>query len=257
MQPMLLKAVIGAFVGMIVGLTGLGSGVLLLPILIFLLGVPPIVAVGSDAAFSALTKFGAAFLHWRQRTVVWGLVCPLIVGSIPSAFAGVSLLAHLRAAYGAGVNDVLKHVIGIFLVLITLLLLLQGIRHRPALISPQLKMPSWVAGSLIGLFTGFIVGLTSVGSGTVVLLLLVLLTQSSPASLVGTDIVHAVVLTGFTTALYVKLGTVDFRLVMALLSGSIPGALIGARLSTRLPSPWLRRVLCLALLATGLRMLVV
>jgi uncharacterized protein len=87
MQVLLLKALIGAVVGVLVGLTGLGSGVLLLPILIFGLGIPPIVAVGSDAAFGALTKLGAGFLHWRQRTVNWGLVRSLALGSIPGALA--------------------------------------------------------------------------------------------------------------------------------------------------------------------------
>jgi uncharacterized protein len=256
MQPILLRALVGTFVGVLVGLTGLGSGVLLLPILIFGLGVPPIVAVGSDAVFSALTKLGAGFLHWRQRTVHWRLVFSLVLGSLPGAFAGVLLLARLRAVYGHGVNDILKYVIGILLVLIPFLLLLQGMFSKSRSTFRRFIPASWTA-SLIGLFAGFLVGMSSVGSGTVVLVLLVLFIQCSPAALVGTDIVHAVILTGFTSFLYLRLGTVDSRLVMALLIGSIPGALIGVRLSTRMPSPWLRRVLCLALLATGVRMLLV
>lgn len=257
MQALLLKALVGTVVGVLVGLTGLGSGVLLLPVLIFGLGIPPIVAIGSDAAFSALTKLGAGFLHWHQRTVNWKLVRSLALGSIPGAFGGVLLLTQLRTVYGDGVNDILKSVIGILLVFIPLLLLLQGIFSKPALIMSQLMPRSWIMVSLIGLFAGFLVGMSSVGSGTVVLVLLVLLIQCSPSVLVGTDIIHAVILTGFTSLLYFRLGTVDFRLVMALLVGSIPGALIGVRLSTRLPSPWLKRVLCIALLATGVRMLLV
>src|ERR1700680_4445879 len=100
MQALLLKALVGTIVGALVGLTGLGSGVVLLPVLIFGLGISPIVAVGSDAAFSALTKLGAGFLHWHQRTVNWRLVRFLAVGSIPGAFGGVLLLARLRAGYG-------------------------------------------------------------------------------------------------------------------------------------------------------------
>ncbi len=102
MQVLLLKAVIGVVVGVLVGLTGLGSGVLLLPVLIFGLGIPPIVAVGSDAAFSALTKLGAGFLHLRQHTVNWRLVRWLALGSIPGAFGGVLFLAQLRMVYGNG-----------------------------------------------------------------------------------------------------------------------------------------------------------
>jgi uncharacterized membrane protein YfcA len=257
MHALLMKALIGTVVGALVGLTGLGSGVLLLPVLIFGLGIPPIIAVGSDAAFSVLTKLGAGVLHWHQRTVNWRLVRFLAVGSVPGAFGGVLLLAHWRAVYGDGVNSILKYVIGALLVFIPLLVFFQGMFRKPASTEIQLKSSSWIGTSLIGLFAGFVVGMSSVGSGTVVLVLLVLLIQCSPAVLVGTDIVHAVILTGFTSLLYLRLGTVDFSLVMALLVGSVPGALIGARLSARLPSPWLRRVLCVALLASGVKMLLV
>ena len=257
MPTFFLKAAVGTLIGVIVGLTGLGSGVLLLPVLIFGLGVPPIVAVGSDAAFSALTKIGAGILHWRQRTVHWEIIRSLVVGSIPGAFAGVWFLAHLRTVYGDGVNDILKHVIGVLLVVIPMVLILQGMFGKSFVPIGQLKPSSKLAVGLIGLFAGFVVGISSVGSGTVVLVLMVLLIQCSPSTLVGTDIVHAVNLTGFTSFLYFKLGTVDFKLVLALLIGSIPGALIGAKLSTRMSSLWLKRVLCAALLATGLRMLIV
>jgi uncharacterized membrane protein YfcA len=257
MQALLLKALVGTVVGALVGLTGLGSGVLLLPVLIFGLGVSPIVAVGSDAAFSALTKLGAGFLHWHQRTVNWRLVRYLALGSVPGAFGGVFLLAQLRAVYGNGVNDILKIVIGVLLVFIPLLLFIQGMFGKPASTTSQVVPSSWIGISLIGLFAGFLVGMSSVGSGTVVLILLVLLINCSPAVLVGTDIVHAVILTGFTSLLYLRLGTVDFGLVMALVIGSIPGALVGVRLSMHLPSPWLKRVLCVALLATGVKMLLI
>jgi uncharacterized membrane protein YfcA len=257
MQVLLLKALVGMVVGVLVGLTGLGSGVLLLPVLIFGLGIPPIVAVGSDAAFSALTKLGAGFLHWRQRTVDWRLVRWLALGSIPGAFGGVLFLAQLRMVYGSGVNDILKSVIGVLLVFIPLLLLSQGMTGKATTTMSQLMPSSRMSVNLIGLFAGFMIGVSSVGSGTVVLVLLVLLIHCSPAVLVGTDIVHAVILTGFTSLLYLRLGTVDFGLIVPLLIGSIPGALIGVRLSTQLPSPWLKRMLCVALLATGVRMLLI
>jgi len=257
MELLLFKVLVGALVGILVGLTGLGSGVLLLPLLIFGLGVPPIVAVGSDAAFSVLTKLGAGFLHWRQGTVNWRLVRLLAFGSIPGAFGGVLLIARLHTVYGNGVNDILRLIVGVLLVFIPLLVLAQGMFTKTVL-KMKVEIPSSRIGvGLIGVFAGFLVGLSSVGSGTVVLVLLVLLIQCSPAILVGTDIIHAVLLTGFTTILYLRLGTVDFGLVMALLVGSIPGALVGVRLSTQLPSPWLKRVLCVALLASGVRMLLV
>jgi uncharacterized membrane protein YfcA len=257
MHALLFKAGVGTLVGTLVGLTGLGSGVLLLPVLIFWLGIPPIVAVGSDAAFSALTKLGAGFLHWQQGTVSWKLVQFLALGSIPGALAGVLLLAHLRSVYGDGLNDILRFVIGILLLCIPLLLVLQGTSNKLTVSMRQLTPSSRMGVSLIGLFAGFLVGLSSVGSGTVILVLLIPLIRCSPSVLVGTDIMHAVILTGLTSLLYLRLGTVDFGLVLALLIGSIPGALIGVRLSRGLPSPWLKRVLCVALFATGVKLLLI
>lgn len=255
MHAILVKAAVGTLVGTLVGLTGMGSGVLLLPILIFWLGVPPIYAIGSDAAFSALTKLGAGLLHWRQGTVNWKLTRFLALGSIPGAFCGVWLVSHLRTVYGNGINDILRSVIGILLVCIPLLLLFPVTSKKPGLNVLQLSRKSWVGISLIGLFAGFLVGMSSVGSGTIILVLLVPLIKCQPSILVGTDIVHAVILTGFTSLLYLRLGNVDVSLLLALLIGSIPGALLGVRLSTALPSRWLKRLLCVTLLITGVRIL--
>ncbi len=251
----LLKIIVGMLVGTLVGLTGLGGGVLLLPILIFGLGVLPIVAVGSDAAFNALTKIGAGFLHWRQGTVSWRLVSALSLGSLPGAFMGVLLLARLRSVYGSGVNDILRTIIGILLVCIPVLLLFQAPLEKYLTRWKQPLPNSYARVSIIGLFAGFLVGMSSVGSGSIIMVLLLVFVRCSPAILVGTDIVHAVALTGFTSLLHLRLGTVDPALVLPLLIGSVPGALLGARLSTLLPGLWLRRTLCIVLFASGVRML--
>ena len=109
-----------------------------------------------DAAFSALTKLGAAFLHWRQRTVNWRLVPSLALGSVPGAFGGVLFLAHLRVIYGNEINDILKSVIGILLVIIPLLLLSQGMFSKPLITMSRLMPSSGISVSLIGLFAGFL-----------------------------------------------------------------------------------------------------
>jgi uncharacterized membrane protein YfcA len=108
---------------------------------------------------------------------------------------------------------------------------------------------------LIGLVGGFLVGMTSVGSGSIIMMLLLLFYSYTPRVMVGTDIVHAVILTGFTSLLHYRLGNVDPKLVGCLLIGSIPGGILGSYLSTRFPVLWLRRVLCIVLLGTGARML--
>jgi uncharacterized membrane protein YfcA len=250
-----LKMMIGMVVGLLVGLTGLGAGVLLLPILIFGLGVPPIVAVGSDAAFNAITKIGAGYLHWKKRTVDRRLIAGLSMGSIPAALGGVLLITHLHSTYGNELNSILRSAIGLLLVFIPLLLLIQKSPQHCAFLPSLSAKQFWPRVATVGLIAGFLIGVTSVGSGTVVMLLLALLVQAAPATLVGTDIVHAVIVTGITGVFYFRLGAVDTALLIPLLIGSVPGALLGVKLATQLPAVYLRRVLCVSLIATGARML--
>jgi uncharacterized membrane protein YfcA len=251
---LLAKILIGFAVGTLIGLTGLGGGVLLLPTLIFGLRVPAIIAVGSDALFNFLTKIPAGIMHLRKGTVRRKVVLAMAVGSMPGALLGVSFLQHLRTVYGTGVNDFIKSAVGLLLVCIPTLLLFQGrIEERLAKRQPTLK--SFVGMSFIGVVGGFMVGMTSVGSGSIIMMMLLLFYSFAPKVMVGTDIVHAVILTGVTSLLHWKLGNVDVRLVGSLLIGSIPGGILGSHLSTRVPVLWLRRILCAVLLMTGARML--
>jgi len=248
------KIVIGFFVGAMIGMTGVGGGVLLLPILIFLLHSPPIVAVGSDALFNFLTKIGSSYVHLTKGTVRKKLVLGLAVGSIPGSILGVGLLRDLRQAYGNGVNTFITTTVGVLLILVPTLLLFQSqieehVANRPP------TMRSMIGVSAIGLLAGFLVGMTSVGSGSIIMMLLLLFYSFSPKVMVGTDIVHAVVLTGVTSLLHFKMGNVNLPLVGLLVIGSIPGGVLGSHLSTRMPVPWLRRLLCAVLLTTGARML--
>jgi|SRR6266496_230259 len=249
-----LKIVIGLVVGTLIGLTGLGGGVLLLPLLIFGLSVPPIIAVGSDALFNFFTKIPSSLVHLRRGTVRRKVVLALAAGSVPGSIAGVRFLQHLRHIYGTGVNDFIKTFIGILLIVVPVLLLLQRrIEHRVINRPPTAK--SFAGMAVIGLFAGFLVGMTSVGSGSIIMMLLLMFYSYPPKVMVGTDIVHAVALTGVTSFLHFQLGNVDVPLVGCLLIGSIPGGLLGSYLSTRVPVLWLRRILCVILLATGARML--
>jgi uncharacterized protein len=254
MELLLAKILIGFTVGTLIGLTGLGGGVLLLPTLIFGLRVPAIIAVGSDALFNFLTKIPAGILHLRKGTVRRKVVLAMAAGSIPGALLGVSFLQHLRTVYGNGVNDFIKSAVGLLLVCIPTLLLFQGrIEERLAKRQPTLK--SFVGMTFIGLFGGILVGMTSVGSGSIIMMMLLLFYSFAPKVMVGTDIVHAVILTGVTSLLHWRLGNVNLPLVGSLLIGSIPGGILGSHLSTRVPVLWLRRILCAVLLMTGARML--
>jgi uncharacterized membrane protein YfcA len=254
MELIALKIVIGLIVGTLIGLTGLGGGVLLLPLLIFGLKVPAIIAVGSDAAFNFLTKIPSSIVHLSKGTVRRKVVLALAVGSVPGSIMGVRYLQHLRVLYGDGVNSFIKTAIGVLLIIVPVLLLLQRrIEEQVANRRPTAK--SFAGMVVIGMAAGFLVGMTSVGSGSIIMMLLLLFYSYPPKVMVGTDIAHAVVLTGVTTFLHFRLGNVDPSLVGYLLIGSIPGGLVGSYLSTRVPVLWLRRILCAILLATGARML--
>ena len=254
MQLTALTIFMGLGVGFLIGLTGLGGGVLLLPLLIFGLHVPAIIAVGSDAAFNFLTKIPSSLVHLRQGTVWHKVVFALATGSIPGSALGVRLLQHLRTQYGVGVNDFIKAIVGILLILISALLLLERRMEVQAADRAPTRR-SFAGMAVIGLLAGFLVGMTSVGSGSIIMLLLMMFYRYAPRVLVGTDILHAVLLTGVTSLLHWRLGNVDLSLVGRLLLGSVPGAIVGSYLSTRVPVLWLRRLLCVILMATGARML--
>jgi len=254
MELLLAKILIGLIVGTLIGLTGVGGGVLLLPMLIFGLHIPAIIAVGSDALFNFFTKIPASIVHLSKGTVRRKVVLAMAIGSAPGSFLGVTFLVHLRTVYGNGVNDFIKSAVGLLLVIIPTLLLFQG-RIEDRLAGRKPTMKNFAGMTLIGLVGGFLVGITSVGSGSIIMMLLLLFYSFVPKVMVGTDIVHAVVLTGVTSLLHWKAGNVDPHLVMSLLIGSIPGGIIGSYLSTRVPVLWLRRILCAVLLMTGARML--
>src|SRR5215475_6822803 len=173
MELIAVKVLIGLVVGLLIGVTGLGGGVLLLPVLIFGLRVPAIIAVGSDAVFNFITKIPSGAVHMLRGTVVRRVVVMLALGSVPGSILGVRLLQHLRAVYGGGVNDFIKSAVGILLILVALLLLLE--RRMEEQLTLAVPVAESVAGMvIIGLVAGFLVGMTSVGSGTIIMMLLLL-----------------------------------------------------------------------------------
>lgn len=254
MELLVAKILVGFVVGILIGMTGVGGGVLLLPVLIFGLRVPAIIAVGSDALFNFFTKIPASLLHLKRGTVRLKVVLALGLGSVPGSICGVKLLMHIRHLYGDGVNSFIKTAVGILLIVIPMLMLFQR-RIEERIVNRPPTMKGFAGLAVIGLLAGFLVGMTSVGSGSIIMMLLLLLYSFPPKTNVGTDIVHAVILTGVTSLLHFRLGNVDPGLVVSLLIGSIPGGLLGSHLSTRMPMLWLRRILCALLLITGARML--
>ncbi|HEX3819922.1 MAG TPA: sulfite exporter TauE/SafE family protein [Candidatus Sulfotelmatobacter sp.] len=254
MELLVGKILVGFFVGVLIGLSGVGGGVLLLPVLIFGLRVPAIVAVGSDALFNFFTKIPASLLHIKKGTVRGKVVLALALGSVPGSISGVKLLMHIRHLYGDGVNNFIKTAVGVLLIIVPMLLLFQK-RIEEKIANRPPTMRGFAGMAVIGLVAGFLVGMTSVGSGSIIMMLLLLFYSFPPKVNVGTDIVHAVILTGVTGFMHLRLGNVDPYLVVTLLIGSVPGGLIGSHLATKVPMLWLRRLLCALLLITGARML--
>jgi uncharacterized membrane protein YfcA len=250
------RAVAGLVAGTLVGLTGFGGGMVLLPVLISILDVPPVVAVGSDALVNCITKIGAGGLHWRRGSVRWRLVFDLAYGSIPGVMLGVLALARVRATYGEAVNEFLRVAIGILLVVLSIgYLLCQRSANSTRPLEASRKGRNRLGVTLIGFIAGLLVGVTSIGSGSVILMLLLIFYGLPPAQTVGTDIVHGVVLAGLAGLFQFNLGNVDLLLVGSVLIGSVPGGIAGAYLTKFIPSIRFKRMLCALLVAVGARMI--
>ena len=251
-------SLLGLVVGFMIGLTGMGGGALMTPALILLGLARPPLAVGTDLVWNALTKSVGSIVHIRQHTVDNNIVKRLAMGSIPGALAGIGLLTILRRRGVQHEDKLVVLVLGAALVCVAL-----GLFARTFLRS-RLPLPSqervargpWWLTSVVGLMVGFLVSITSVGSGTLIIASLVFLYPATPLKkLVGSDIFHALFLVGVSAIGHAGLGTIDYRLLAGLLVGSVPGAWIGSKLSARFPERILRPILATTLLYLGLRLL--
>lgn len=257
MQSGWLLPVYGLVVGLLVGLTGMGGGVLMTPLLMLGLGMPATAAVGTDLAYSTLTKLVGSWQHLRQGTVDLRVVRGLAVGSLPATAIAVGLLSWLRGSYAAQVDDILKRGIGIMLSVAALLmlrrLLLQRGDHESTI--DRIASHSTAKLAAIGALGGFAVGLTSIGSGSLIIALLVMTVPLRADRLVGTDVTHAFLLVGVAAIGHLFLGDVNVGIAAKLLIGSVPGVLIGSRLTTWVPRRPLQIGLAGLLLSTAVTLL--
>lgn len=247
---------VGLFVGVVVGMTGMGGGALMTPILVLFFGVAPLSAVSSDLVVSLFMKPVGGVVHLRRGTVNLGLVKWLCMGSVPSAFVGVLLL---RAAGDAseGIDEIIKIALGVALLLaVATMLAKEALNARSgaqAGDAPLVLRP--VPTVLIGALGGIVVGMTSVGSGSLIIVgLLLLYPTLSAGRMVGTDLVQAVPLVASAALGHALFGDVSLGLTTSLLIGAMPGAWIGARLSASAPQVLVRRILAVVLLASGLKL---
>jgi uncharacterized membrane protein YfcA len=258
-------AAAGLFVGFTVGLTGMGGGALMTPLLVLLFKVQPLAAVSSDLVAAVLMKPVGGGVHLRRGTVNFGLVRWLMVGSVPAAFAGVLVLRQLGD--GAVVQTRIKQALGVALLLAASSIAAKGLLQvraarralgaaveTPVPTRPLRLRP--LPTVLIGVGGGLVVGMTSVGSGSLMIVMLLLLYPMLRSSeLVGTDLVQAIPLVASAALGHLLFGDFQLDLTASLLVGSIPGVYLGARLSSRANDVVIRPALALVLVASGLKLL--
>lgn len=259
--PMILG---GLIVGIVVGMTGMGGGALMTPMLIFVFKVDPLAAVSSDVVASFFMKPAGAFVHLRRGTVNLKLVGWLCLGSVPAAFSGALLIRVLP--FQDDLDAVLKTVLGVALILAASGLVARAyINLRkshslagegPASASRAEVRIKPVPTVLLGAVAGLMVGMTSVGAGSVIIVILLMMYPALKASqLVGTDLVQAVPLVAAASVGHLLYGDFHAGVTLSLLLGAVPGAWFGAQISSRAPGGLIRRALAILLLASGMKLL--
>jgi uncharacterized protein len=253
-------AAIGVFVGFLVGLTGMGGGAMMTPLLLWTGWVAPTVAVGTDLVWNALTKTVGAAVHYQHRNVNLRLVWKLATGSIPGALLGLYLLAVLKKSSGIMfVDHLIVRLLGGALILVAIGIFFKGVIHRllPAASersATEKNLQGWQV-PLLGFLVGALVSFTSVGSGSLIVTTLLLLFPAERLNkLVGSDVFHGVLLVGVAALGHWRLGDVNLPLVGSLLLGSIPGVWLGSLISSRVPEGTLRPAVAALLFVTGLKL---
>ncbi len=250
----------GFIVGFVVGVTGVGGGSLMTPVLVLMFGIAPATAVGTDLLYASLTKMGGSWVHGRRGTVDWRVVKLLAMGSLPAALLSMALL-HYLALDEKHLKSLITSVLSVALLLTAAALL-----FKPYLIKlgrrPDGVMFELHAHHLTGatIFTGAVLGvlvtISSVGAGALgVVVLLFLYPRAPMAKIVGTDIAHAVPLTLIAGLGHAALGTVNYGLLGSLLLGSLPGIYLGSHLGIKIPDHLLRPILATMLTTIGIKLM--
>lgn len=253
-----LYALSGLVVGVLVGLTGVGGGSLMTPLLVLVFGVHPTTAVGTDLLYAAATKTVGTGVHGYKRTVQWGIVGRLAAGSVPATAVTLWFLSQQHSKHAASADSLVTTTLGGALIVTAFAVL-----FRKTIVTSVLARTGELSARratgltiLLGAVLGVLVSLTSVGAGALgMTVLLILYPKTDIAKLVGSDIAHAVPLTLLAGLGHWAMGSVDWRMLASLLTGSIPGIIIGSLLAARTPDGVLRAVLALVLTIVGVKML--
>jgi uncharacterized membrane protein YfcA len=249
-------SIVGLLIGALVGATGMGGGSLLTPILVLLFGFKPSMAIGTDILHGAIFKSFGAWRHRQLGTVSGRLTLWMLAGSAPMSLAGVAVATWLERRYGEGIETTQKQILGVALLICGLGFLAKALIHHKVAPGPfVMDRRGKLIAIGIGLIGGFVVGLTSVGSGTFFGLAMLVIFPIATATVVGTDIFHAALLLWVAGAGHIVAGNVDLAATGSLLVGSIPGVLLGSHVMIRLPDRALRIALATTLSLSGLKLL--
>ena len=245
----------GLLIGLLVGVTGMGGGSLMTPLLVLVFGFKPSIAIGTDIVHGAIFKSFGAAQHRRMGHVHARLTAWMLLGSAPFSLIGVAVSWWLKKEYGDGYEDTAKTILGVALVVCGIAFLVKAYLHsipedKPFLLTNRDRMIAFATG-VVG---GFVVGLTSVGSGTLFGLVMLIAFPLTAAKIVGTDIFHAAVLLAVAGAGQLVAGHVDLGATGWLLIGSVPGVLIGGRFTVKLPDRALRIALAATLTLAGIKL---
>jgi uncharacterized protein len=245
----------GFGVGFLVGMTGMGGGSLMTPLLVLLFGIKPTTAIGTDIAYAAITKTAGGWRHLKLKTVNMPLVYWMAIGSVPLAILGVWILDLLKRKLGDQLDETVFAILAACLLVVGAATLLRGlflakkIQERDDF---EMHTRHKVAAVGIGATTGFVIGLSSAGSGTLIGMMLLTVYRLRPQKVVGTDVVHAAILLWAAGIAHAIGGNVDYGLMGNILVGSVPGVIIGSQLSVKWPQGVLRGALGVILIAAGL-----
>lgn len=246
----------GLGIGILVGMTGMGGGSLMTPLLILIFGIQPTTAIGTDIFYSAVTKTVGGWRHLRMKTVNMELVKWLALGSVPAAVGGVALVSVIQDHIGeARLDSLVYAVLGGTLLMVGVVTLTRAVILRNLVDERdrfEVERRHKIAAVAIGATTGFVIGITSAGSGTVIAILLIAVYRLAPKKVVGTDVFHAAVLLWAAGIAHWVGGNVDFALASNILVGSVPGVVIGAALSSRAPQGFIRTALGVVLIGSGI-----
>lgn len=269
-------SVAGLLVGVLVGLTGMGGGALLAPIMILFFRVPPIWAVGTDIAYSTVTKAVGSIVHIRQKDVNFKIALLLACGSVPATLLSTILVQYVHKHYANTINGVILHTLGVVLLLVAVLLVIKPLVMRQLDKRNQRKRElamqrgellvegnsRWerigrpVMTIVVGAVVGLLVGLTSVGSGTLIIVSIAFMfPKIGPKELVGTDIFQAFMLLAAGVIGYLTANTINWSMVFLLLLGSLPGVYIGSKLSKYIPDRYMRPILATVLAISGFKLI--